>query len=145
MKQPSNMRCYYYNKSISKMGSLLAPDFFNAARISFCRAWKDMIFYSFHLRISQFKWLKTLESGNVPLGVKEFRQPCRKHDKITCALFSLTPEAGKVKREPNRCNHFRQLPENGALAAHLNPIISKMLLAEGHVVSGGLKTQETVS
>ena len=98
-----------------------------------------MIFYSFHLRISQFKWLQTLESGNVPLGVKEFRQPCRKHDKITCALFSLTPEAGKVKREPNRCNHFRQLPENGALAAHLNPIISKMLLVEGHVVRGGTK------
>ena len=98
-----------------------------------------MIFYSFQLRISQFKWLQTLESGNVPLGVKEFRQPCRKHDKITCALFSLTPEAGKVKREPNRCNHFRQLPENGALAAHLNPIISKMLLVEGHVVRGGTK------
>ena len=98
-----------------------------------------MIFYSFHLRISQFKWLQTLESGNVPLGVKEFRQPCRKHDKITCALFSLTSEVGKVKREPNRCNHFRQLPENGALAAHLNPIISKMLLVEGHVVRGGTK------
>lgn len=27
MEQPSNMRCDYYNKSISKMGPLLAPGF----------------------------------------------------------------------------------------------------------------------
>lgn len=52
-------------------------------------------FYSFHLRTIRLKLLQTLESGNVHLGIKEFRQPCTKHDKITCALFSLAPEAVK--------------------------------------------------
>lgn len=52
-------------------------------------------FYSFHLRMFQLKRLQCLESGNVHLGVKEFRQACTKHGKITWAFFSLIPEAVK--------------------------------------------------
>lgn len=53
------------------------------------------IYDDFHLRTIQLEWLQTLESGNVHLGIKECRQPCTEHDKITRALFSLPPEAGK--------------------------------------------------
>lgn len=97
MKQPSNRRCYYYNKSsVSKKRPGL--DFMR--RTSALAGRKDMMIFSFHLRTIRLKWLQILESGNVRLGIKEFRQPCTKHNKIACALFSPAPEAVKWSQRP---------------------------------------------
>lgn len=92
MKQLSDRRCYYYHSSIRKGGP--GQEFLQHTSALLGREiYGD--FHSFHLRTIQLEWLQTLGSGNVHLGIKECRQPCTEHDKITRALFSLPPEAGK--------------------------------------------------
>ena len=61
MKQPSNMRCYYYSKSISKMGPDLFLVFFYAARISFCRAWKDIMIFTVSFKNNSAQLAANLE------------------------------------------------------------------------------------
>lgn len=92
--------------------------------------------YSFHLRIIQLKRLQTLESSTMHLGVKEFRQPCTKHDRVTCALFSLVPEAVKWSQRPRDTiisGGFRSIAQSMLLSSAL----PTTPLPEGHVTRAG--------